>query len=220
MKNKLLILIFVLLIPLVLAETEIYPVNKDIDLKFTCTSNNAIPSASTKFNITINYPNGSTFLDEVETTAQGNGAFNYTTKFAEIGTYKVQMFCKDGTYSYSDEGNYQITTTGQAVSLSNVIIVIAFLIISIILFILGYTFDKEKYLIKSGFYLFSLLMALLSINSARIIASESLNLSTMSTAGLILIIAVICIMFLYIFITWTIQTFKQVKDKQGVRWQY
>lgn len=219
--NKLYLnLLLVLLIPLVLAETEIYPVNQNVDLKFICTSNNAIPSNTTTFNITISYPNGTTFLNNKQATSLGNGAFNYTTNFKEIGTYKVRMFCWDGTDSYSDEGTYTITTTGQTVSLSNVIIVIAFLIISIILFILGYTFDKEKYLIKSGFYLFSLLMALLSINSARIIASESLNLSTMSTAGLILIIAVICIMFLYIFITWTIQTFKQVKDKQGVRWQY
>ena len=95
------------------AETEIYPVNKEVDLKFTCTLNNAIPSPTTEFNISINYPNGTTFINNQPATALGNGAFNYTTTFTQTGIYKVQMFCYDGTYSYSNEGFYDITPTGK-----------------------------------------------------------------------------------------------------------
>jgi len=130
------------------------------------------------------------------------------------------MFCFDGAYSYSNTGNYEITTTGQKVSLSNIVIVIAFLVVGIILFILGYTFDREKWILKTGFYVFSLLMCLLAINSGSIIASESLGISNMSLTGLILIIAVISLMMLYLFITWMIQTFKQLKNKESIRWQY
>lgn len=221
MKYKLFLLIGILiLIPLVFAETEIYPVNKDVELKFICTSNNAIPSNLTTYNITISYPNGTTFINNKKTTALGNGAFNYTTYFNTIGIYTIQMFCVDGTSSYSNEGYYEITTTGQKVSLSNIIIVIAFLIVGIILFVLGYTFEKEKWILKTSLYVFSLLMCLLAINSGSIIASESLGLSNMSLAGLILIIAVISLMFLYLFITWMVQTFKQIKNKKEIRWKY
>jgi len=106
-------IVTLLFLPIVLADTEIYPVNKEVDLKFTCTLNNAIPSPTTEFNISINYPNGTTFINNQPTTALGNGAFNYTTTFTQTGIYKVQMFCYDGTYSYSNEGFYDITPTGK-----------------------------------------------------------------------------------------------------------
>ncbi|HUS50675.1 MAG TPA: hypothetical protein VMZ91_10950 [Candidatus Paceibacterota bacterium] len=220
MKKQLILLAIILFIPLIFAETEIYPVNKDIELKFICTSNGEIPSATATFNITVSYPNGTTFIDNKQSTAKGNGAFNYTTYFPILGNYPVQMFCFDGSDSYSNSGNYEITTTGQKVSLSNIIIVLAFLVVGIILFILGYTFDREKWILKTSFYVFSLLMCLLAINSGSIIASESLGISNMSLAGLILIITVISFMILYLFITWMIQTFKQIKNKEGIRWNY
>lgn len=219
MKKQLILLAIILFIPLVFAEIENQPINQNVELKFTCTLNNAIPT-SASYNITISYPNGTTFLNNVKTTALGNGAFNYTTRFDTLGLYKVQMFCYDGTYSFSDEGWYDVTTTGQKVSLSNIVIVIAFLVVGIILFILGYTFDREKWILKTSFYIFSLLMCLLAINSGSIIASESSGISKMSLAGLIMIITIILIMILYLFITWMIQTFKQLKNKESIRWQY
>lgn len=122
MKNKFIISVFILAgivfttlllsLPLINAETEIYEIDKVVDLKFTCTLNNAIPT-SASYNITISYPNGSTFLNNQNTTALGNGAFTYTTTFTELGLYKVQMFCWDGAYSYSGEGYYQITGNGK-----------------------------------------------------------------------------------------------------------
>jgi len=112
-KQITLIMLILLALPLlVLADTETYKINQEIDLKFTCTLNDAIPSAASSYNITINYPNGSTFLDNKNTTALGNGAFNYTTTFTTTGLHKVQMFCWDGAYSFSDEGYYDITPTG------------------------------------------------------------------------------------------------------------
>jgi hypothetical protein len=88
------------------AETEKQPLNQNVQLKFTCTLNGAIPSASTKYNITLSFPNGSTYLSNVGTTALGNGAFSYDTNFTEQGLYKIQMFCYDGTYSFANEGFY------------------------------------------------------------------------------------------------------------------
>jgi len=131
MDKQLIILIGILLfIPLVFAETETYQVNQNVDLRFTCTLNSEIPSNSATFNITINYPNGSTFINNQQTTALGNGAFNYTIMFKETGLYKVQMFCWDDPYSYSNEDYYSITPTGkiQTSILNNPIIIILGLI--------------------------------------------------------------------------------------------
>jgi hypothetical protein len=115
MKSIMFVLICFILIAGVSAETELQVVNKNVDLAFTCTLNNAIPT-SASYNITVYYPttylNGSAFIDNQEATALGNGAFIYQTNFPVPGLYKVQMFCWDGTYSFSDEGWYEVTPTG------------------------------------------------------------------------------------------------------------
>lgn len=136
MKKLIIIMFGMLLLSLVSAETETYPVNKEINLKFTCTLNNAIPDSSAEFNITISYPNGTTYIDNKNATPLGNGAFNYTTTFTELGLYRLQMFCYNGTYSYSDEGYYEITPLGDTLSTSQSIIYFIFLIASIGLFFL------------------------------------------------------------------------------------
>jgi hypothetical protein len=79
-------------------------------------------------------------------------------------------------------------------------------------------FEKDMYIIKTSFYIFSLLMGLLAITSAGIISSESANLSKMSTMGLLLILSVIAFIFLYVFIKWSIYTFDQFKIKKESRW--
>ena len=73
---------------------------------------------------------------------------------------------------------------------------------------------------KISLYLCALLMGLVALNSARIIASESLNLSIMSTSGMLVIITIISFFALYLFVMWSIETFKAVKQKEGVRWNY
>jgi len=131
-----LMILLVLALPLVMAETETYKINQATDLKFTCTLNNAIPSGSTTYNITLSYPNSSTFLNNVATTSKGNGAFNYTTTFTELGLYKVQMFCTDGTYSYSNEGYYDITGNGKEQPEGSVIVLFSLIFLVIVGFLL------------------------------------------------------------------------------------
>lgn len=140
--------------------------------------------------------------------------------FSTLGDYCHLIECNTTTQAGGLERCFIVTSNGEQVSLSNTILIIAFLIISVIFFIIGYSFRMENYLVKSSFYLLALFMALLSVNSARIIAGESANLSKMSLTGLVVMISVICFMFLYVFITWTINTFRQLKDKREVRWQY
>jgi len=135
-KNQTIILGFMVLMIVILgsfvsAETETYPYNASITLPFSCTLNNAIPSGSTEYNISITYPNGSMFIKNQQTNAEGNGAFNYTTNFPITGLYKVRSFCYDGTYSYSNEGYYDVTGNGK--SAPDGIVIVLFSIILIIL---------------------------------------------------------------------------------------
>lgn len=173
---------------------------------------------TTSVNIsTISYPNSSLAISNQEMTKNAQ-TFNYTfCSTSDLGTYIYDYFDAEGNVYVN---SFIITTTGEQVSLSNIILVLAFLVMAGLLFIIGYSFDKEKYIIKSSFYLFSLLMGLLSINSARIIASESLNLSKMANMGLILMISVLSFMFLFVLIYYTIQTVKSFKRKEGIRWEY
>ena len=126
-----LMLVILLAMPFVLAETETYPYNTTQELKYSCTLNNAIPSASAEYNITISYPNGTTFISNKNTTKLGNGAFSYVTLFPMHGLYKVISFCYDGTYSYSSTGYYEVTDNGKIAPSENVVIffAIAFLLV-------------------------------------------------------------------------------------------
>jgi len=99
----------------VFAETEVYKIGVESNLQFTCTLNGAIPSELATYTISIYYPNGSLFLEDGATTPQGSGSFNYSVTFDELGIFKVKNFCTDGTYSYSNEGNYEITPSGKKI---------------------------------------------------------------------------------------------------------
>jgi hypothetical protein len=137
--NKRIFLLFVMIllfIPFLKAETEIIKANTDTELKFLCTLNYAIPSALTEYNITISYPNGTTFISNQATTPLGNGAFSYTTSFNQTGMHRVQMFCYDGTYSFSDEGYYDVTPNGQTATIGTGVFYIGLLVI-LVIFLIG-----------------------------------------------------------------------------------
>ena len=194
---------------------ESVPQNQNYTL--VVSSNNA-----TSCNLTyIKIGNTNTIVN-LEMTKSGQDFYLVIDRgnYSSLTDICLGITCTNGVNFESGNECRTITTSGQKLSLSNTIIVIVFLIISILCFILGYSFDKERFLLKTSFYLFSLLLGLLAVNSARIIVSESTNLNIMGTVGLVLMIAVICFMFLYMFIIWTVNTFKQIKDKKELRWQY
>jgi len=135
-KIMMLFLLGIFLLTTVSAEVETVPFNETVSLRYTCTLNNAIPSASTEYNITISYPNGTSFIDNKATTPLGNGAFSYSTLFNPVGLYKVQMFCYDDTYSYSSEGWYDVTPNGEQATVGTSILYIG-LIFILVIFLAG-----------------------------------------------------------------------------------
>jgi hypothetical protein len=198
---------------------------------------------TTKFNFHVfNISNGKDIISGISCyyhlyNSSGSHIYesNVSTNVNHQFDYEVEVagsnFTREGNYFYIFQcnssllGGYisepvSVTTTGQQVSLSNIILVIAFLFISGILFFISYSFDKGEIMMKSAFYLFSLMMLLIALNSGRIIADESMDLNIMSNSGLILLISITLFFFLYVFIKWTIKTFELFKTKRGMRWEY
>lgn len=135
MKKLILILMFIYLIGIGSADIETYKANTQTNLQFTCTLNDAIPSETATFNITITDREGNKVVDNQLAEAQGSGSFNYTVTFNKTELYKVQMFCTDGIYSYSGEGFYNITPLGGELTSAKTTIYIIIFIISLIIFI-------------------------------------------------------------------------------------
>jgi hypothetical protein len=216
---KIIYLMLVLcLLPLINAEQQTlgtFEKNKEVTLIQTCLN-------SSYSNITrVIYPNSTLALNGQYSMTKTGYNYNYTfNNNILLGRYLVYGICDESSTLTGWQYDYYITSTGDKVSLSNIILVLVFLASSAILYFIGNSFDKGNWVIKSSLYLVSILLLLLGLNSSRIIASESLGLGLMANSGLIILISMIIFIFLYIFIVWTIETFKSVKQKEGVRWQY
>ena len=206
--------LFFMAINLVSAEK----INEPISINVQCVN-------STYSNITYikNIIDSSYLINsEVTMTKLGNN-YNYTilnTLNNKTGTLEYAYHCDVNGIDVSSGSTINVTSTGQVVSLSNIIIVLVFLVLAGLFFVIGYTFNQEKWVIKSFFFICSLLMGLIAVNSARIIASESESIGRMVDTGFILLLAIILFFFLYTFINWTIQTFHSVKKKGDIRWEY
>jgi len=187
-----------------------------IDLYQTC--NNC-----TYCNLTsVKYPNSSNIVTNVVMT-KTDSYYNYTLSSSEtnvLGTYKYCYVCGNAIDTATGCIDFEVTYTGEKLSLSHSIIVLVFIILSGIFLFLSYSFNKEHWLMRTFFNFFSMGAAILAINSARIIVSESENLGKMGNTGLTLGIVVLSIFFLYMFIYSFIEIIKVFKEKKGVRWQY
>jgi hypothetical protein len=96
----------------VCADSETYKVNTETNLQFSCVLNNEIANSGSTFNITITDREGNYLVNNQQAEEQRAGAYNYTVTFPKAEKYKVKMFCTDGTYSYLEEGEYNITPSG------------------------------------------------------------------------------------------------------------
>lgn len=94
------------------AETVYAELNAPTNLQFTCTVSDQIPVSTTTFNISLYSPAGSRLLNNVATTSQGQGAFNYTYTFTTIGTHTLNSFCYSANYSSSAVDFVEVTPTG------------------------------------------------------------------------------------------------------------
>jgi len=220
MRKQIFILVGILLmLNLVMGASYIFKQNEDINFRFRCldVDNNYCLSA-TQLNINVEYPNGSNALDNQSLTHNPT-YYNVTLPSDALGNYAAIILSptSNGTIS---EFTYDITTTGAKVSLSNTVIVLAFLILAIICLVLGFSFNTDYWLLKTFFYFCSVLAGILAINSGRIVASESVGLSKMSDMGLLIGIVLFSIFFIFMFVYAFIEILKALKNKRELRWNY
>lgn len=138
--------------------------------------------------------------------------------FTDYGDYSYLVWCnRSNVGGYS--GNYfYVNRTGTTYDITNIFLIIALLVLSIICLVIGGMFNQEQIIIKSSFYVISILFALISISSSMLRNHTSTELNLMGNVSLLLSIAVFLFMLLYTLIYWTIQTINNLRMKKQVRW--
>jgi len=165
------------------------------------------------------YPNSSTALSNVQMT-RDDTFYNYT--FCDtniIGEYLVNGFGdEDGTkeiWVY----DFRITGSGDSVSTTQGILLLAQFGVVALFFGLGRVFSREKWKVKLFFDLSALLMGVILLNSIRIVSAQANSLNTMGETGLYLGMVILLFLFMYMFIHALIEVFNYFKNKKQMRWE-
>lgn len=216
------IFIFVLLTSLVGAGSLEQPIKKDSTFDLVQICSNCIFVELTS----VTYPNGTQTEFSINMTKNGEDYKYSFGNTSQLGKYEYTT-CGDLLSSVTDTRvltceviSFEVTYTGEKVSLSNLIIPITLLFLAGICLILAFSFNKEHWLLKTFFNFGATGMGILAINSANIVANESLNLGIMGTVGLTFMIIIFSLFFIYMFVYYFIETIKMLKEKGNIRWKY
>jgi len=167
----------------------------------------------------IYYPNSTLIISEIAMT-KSDTVYNYTfCDTSVLGEYKVNGYGDEDGIKEIFVYTFEITSSGENLGLSQGIVLLAQMGVMALFFALGRVFGKEKWKIKLFFDLISLLMAIILLNSIRIIISQSENLKSMGETGLILGMIVLLFLFLYTFIYALIEVFRYFRNKKEMRWR-
>lgn len=210
-------LLIVLLTSSALAQQSLgtFEKNTDVTLVQSC-------SDSSYANITkVQLPDSSLAINnDVGMTKNGNTYSYLFSDTEQLGQYLVYGHCDENGADEVWVYDFKITSSGQNVSLSNSIIVIALLGLAGIFLAISYFFKQDYWILKSFFQFLAVGAGLIAVNSARIIASESNSLGKMGDVGITLMIIVMGIFFLWMFIYAFIDIIKSLKRKKSLRWDY
>lgn len=135
----LIVMIFLLGVISVSAETMVYPQNRTLDLKVPCFNNNTFCSGGAACNITIFHSNDSLLINNRGMTNQ-NSYFNYTLSNAqtsEVGYYKQYVTCWDGDNGFT-ASEFKITPKGIEGTTQNSILYVVLLLVCLVLMIISF----------------------------------------------------------------------------------
>jgi hypothetical protein len=167
----------------------------------------------------IKYPNGTRESFNLATTKSGQN-FNYSlTDSSLIGCYSYTV-CGDKGGVYTCEMiDLMITENGESFGSTQGLMIIGQLGIVALFLAIGFGFSKEKWKLRTFFFMGSLLMGVVVLNSIRIISGASNSLTSMGNIGLLFGIVILMFMFLYLMIFYLIEVFKYFKNKKTIRWE-
>lgn len=167
------------------------------------------------------YPNSTIAISNVAMT-KSTYEFNYTllSNYTNTrGDYLVNGYCLAGSNVITWSYDFSVTSTGDIFGNSQALIVIAQFGMIGLFMAVGFSFGKEKWKIRMFLFMAALIMGVLLINSIRIMLGTSDNLTSMGNSALYIGIIVVLVMFLYIFVYYTIEVFNYFKNKRNMRWQ-
>lgn len=219
LRFTLLLLVFTLILISSVIATEqslgTFQKNACLDLKQTCGN-------CTWINVTsVSYPNGTTLSFNAAMADIGGGIYiNHTCSHSSIiGHYTYDTLGNPDGSIVSQPVGYDITESGDTFDLTQGFFIIGLIGIIALFVAIGLSFSKEKWKIRSLFFMAALFMGIILLNSIRIMAGSSIKLSSMAGTGLIVGIIVLSFMFLYMLIYYTIELFKYFKEKKRMRWE-
>jgi len=133
------LMIFLVSIISVSAETMIYPQNQTLDLKVPCFNNNTFCSTGAACNLTIFHSNDSLLVDNQGMTNKGS-YFNYTltnSQTSTVGSYKQYVTCWDGDNGFVSS-EFKITPKGVEGTTHNSILYVVLLLVCLVLMIISF----------------------------------------------------------------------------------
>jgi len=164
--------------------------------------------------------NSTTFLTAPVSMAL-NGTTRYTYNFCStegIGRYVYDSYGDPDGVTVPQSVDFFINPTGEQFDLIQGLMLVGQLSMIVLFVTLGLTFSKERWKLKSFFFMMAMLMGVILLNSTRIIAAQSGSLNTMGNMGLIAGIIVLIFMIAVIFIYFTIDVITSLKQKKERKW--
>jgi len=117
MKITVMLILMILIMPLVLAATDtnnvddVFKVNTLIDYKKPCFNNGTYCSGSATCNYTVLNPDNTLLVNNLQATNQV-AYYNISFTPSDIGIYKVDMTCKDGSLNGAETFYFETTGSG------------------------------------------------------------------------------------------------------------
>lgn len=167
----LLIAVCFLLVGIVCAETNLFvPQSDDYNLQISCENNGNFCTASATCNLTINYANSSTLINNQLMSNMNNGYFNYSLNENQTsvkGEYSARVTCIDGTLNDTSTFIYEVNPEGirpsdqktEAVSRA-----VWFLVIFGALLFIAFLFTNQSPPVKWTFFIMSIFFFLMTLN--------------------------------------------------------
>jgi len=222
MKKQILssIAVFIFIVSFISAQSYVFKEDEYVNYRFRCfDANNSYCNNATQLIISVEYPNGSNAVDNRSMTHNPT-YFNVSLPTDTIGSGYMAIINSPTSNGTVTEFSYDVTYNGEKVSLSNIILAIVYMVVALIFMGFGFGFGSDHWIIKTFFNFCAIIMGVLAINTGKIIASESNNLSRMGEVGLIVMYAVLSIFLLYIFVFMFIDIINAFRKKKEVRWDY
>lgn len=139
--------------------------------------------------------------------------------FTELGIYRWDYVCGNSVENLTGCVESKVTATGDYFDESQPIGILSQFGFMALLAFIGFSFKKEKWKLKTFFFISALLMSLVSLNSVNVITGSSDGLYKMGQISLVIAISIVSIMIMYFLINFTIEVANYFKKKKKDKWR-